>query len=178
MFHNRRFVLGLLVCSICVLPLAAQEPPKKPKAHVELRWVEAKRIEGLTEDKGYQASCDPKDLVYPHKKPAVVLTAATVAKVQLIKEQTPWSKPTDEIYSVKIHLTKEGRDKLVAAYEGQQMRLLVIVMDGKKCPGIQRCEKDRRKPFISDDVWVENIVPSAGHFSSKAEVERLVDGVK
>ena len=42
-----RIALGLVVCSAGAPALAA-DPPAKPKARVEFRWLESKRIEGVT----------------------------------------------------------------------------------------------------------------------------------
>ena len=78
-----RIALGLAVCSACAPAAAGREPPAAPKAVVEFRWVEDRRIEGVTEDKGFQSSCDPKSIVYMHKKPALVLTAADVTEAPL-----------------------------------------------------------------------------------------------
>ena len=47
-----RVALGLAVCSACAPAVGGQEPPAKPKAKVELRWVEGNRVEGLTEAVG------------------------------------------------------------------------------------------------------------------------------
>ena len=78
MLWHVRIVVGLLVCSACVPAIDGSEPPEKAK--VELRWVETKRIEGLTDDKGFQSSCDTKDVLYPHKRPALLLTVVVDGK--------------------------------------------------------------------------------------------------
>lgn len=77
-----RTLLAMTLCLSLVPAMPALEPPAKAK--VELRWLETKWIDGLTEDEGFQSSCDPKDKVNPHKKPAIVLTRAEVANAELI----------------------------------------------------------------------------------------------
>ena len=173
-----RVALGLAVCSAGAPAAEGQEPPAKPKAKVELRWLETRPVKGLTEDKGFQASCDPKDIVYPHKKPALVLTAAEVAEAPLTKHEfSPGSGWPPELYTVKLHLTKEARTKLAATTEGNDMKLLTVVIDGKYwC--VFRYEKDKDKPFVPQDARAETFLPGVGLFSSKAEAQRLVDALK
>lgn len=172
-----RVAVGLVVCSAWILAVVGQEPPAKPKARVELRWVEGKRVEGLTENEGFQSSCDPNSFVYPHKKPALVLTAADVAEVRLTKHDITLGTVARENYMVTLPLTKEARDKLAATYEGKEMRLLTVVVDGK-CWGLRRYEKDKDKPFVPPQAQAETFTPDVGYFSSKAEAERLVDALK
>jgi hypothetical protein len=173
-----RIALGLMVCSACAPAVVAQEPPAKPKARVELRWLETRRVEGLTEDKGFQASCDPKDIVYPHRKPALVLTAAEVARAGLTKhESSPNSGWPAELYTVTLHLTKEARKKLAATTEGNEMKSLTVVIDGKYwC--VFRYEKDKDKPFVPEAARAETFTPGVGFFSSKVGAQRLVDAFK
>ena len=171
-----RVALGLAVCSAGVPAVVGQESPARPKAKVELRWVETKRVEGLTEDKGFQSSCDPKDIVYPHKKPALVLTPAEVAEARLTKHDFGGSG-LGVNYMVALHLTKEARDKLAATCEGKEMRLLTVVVDGKYW-GVRRYEKDKDKKFVPDQARAETFLPDVGFFSSEAEAQRLVDAFK
>lgn len=168
-----RIVLALTVFSASVMAIAGQESRAQPKMKVEFRWVETKRIEGLTEDKGFQSSCDPKDIVYPHQKPALVLTAAEVAEARL----TTHHIANGEHHLVTLHLTKAARERLAAACEGNAMRLLTVVVDGKYW-GVHRFEKDKDKPFVPAAARAETFTPAVGFFSSKAEAERLVDALK
>ena len=171
-----RIVLGLALCSACVPAAAGQEPPAKPKVKVELRWVEAKPIEGVTEEKGFKSSCDPDDVVYAHKKPALVLTKAEVAKVELTRHD--WTKNGLGVqYTVKFHLTKEAREKLAATRDSNEMGLLTITVDGKNW-GIRRYEKDKNKQFVTEAARAETFLPDVGFFSSEAEAQRLVDAFK
>jgi hypothetical protein len=153
-----------------------QEPPAKPKAKVELRWVETKPIAGLTEDTGFQSSCDPKDIVYPHQKPALVLTTAEVSEARLTKHDFSRSGLGVQ-YTVTLPLTKEAREKLAATVEGKEMRLLTVVVDGKYW-GVRRYEKDKDKPFVPEQARAESFLPEVGFFSSEAAAQRLVDAFK
>lgn len=175
-----RVVLGLVIgpavgatCNSAV----GQEPSAKPKARVEFRWVESRRIAGLTEDKGFPGSCDPKDVAWPHKKPALVLTAAEVSEARLTQHDFSASGLSRELYSVTLDLTREAREKLAATSEGNEMRSLTIVVDGK-CWGVFRYEKDKNKPNIAAEARAESFRPSVGFFSSQAEAQRLVDAVR
>jgi hypothetical protein len=172
-----RIVVGLAVYSACVPGVGGQQPAAKSRAKVELRWVEAKPVEGLTEDKGFQTTCDPKDIAYPHKKAALVLTAAEVAEARLTKHDFSASGGLSELYSVTLNLTKKARDKLAAKCEGDESRSLTIVMDGKYL-GAHRYEKDKNKPLIPAECRAETFTPSVGYFSSATEAERLVDAFK
>jgi hypothetical protein len=173
-----RIALGLVVCSAAVAVVGGQEPPAKPKdkARIELRWLETKRIEGVTEEKGFQASCDPKDIVYPHKKPALVLTKAEVSEARLTKHDFTANNLGVQ-YTVTLHLTKEARGKLAATVEGKEMRLLTVAVDGRNW-GVRRYEKDRDKPFVPEAARAETFLPDVGFFSSEAEAQRLVDAFK
>ncbi len=74
-----RLILGLVAGVVGVSSAVAQPADKPPaKAVVEFRWLEHSPDKALTEDKGIQTTCGP-ELMYPHKKPALVLTPAEVA---------------------------------------------------------------------------------------------------
>ena len=175
MSWNVRVALGFAVCSAIVPAVLGQEPPSKPKAKVELRWVETKRVEGLTEDKGFQSSCDPDSIVYPHKKPALVLTAAEVSEARLTKLDLTMNG-LGVLYQVTFDLKKEAREKLAATVEGKEMRLFTVVVDGKYW-GVGGYEKDKDKS-VPDQARAETFRPGVGFFSSEAEAQRLVDAFK
>jgi hypothetical protein len=178
MSRRLRILLGLAICLSCSPAVMAQAPPRpRPKARVELKWVEAQRIEGVTEEKGFQSSCDPDSIVYPHKKPALVLTAAEVAEARLTHHDFSKSGLSSENYMVALHLTQEARDKLAAPCEGNEMRLITVVVDGKTW-GVHRYEIEKDKPFVPEQARAATFTPSVGFFSSKAEAERLVEAVK
>lgn len=171
-----RIALGLVVCLASIPAGLGQDPPTRAKAKVELRWVETKHTEGLTEEEGFQSSCDPKDIVYPHKQPALVLTTAEVTQARLTEHDFRGSGSGMQ-YMVTLHLTKEARDRLAASCEGNQMRLLTVVVDGKYW-GVRRYEKDPDKPFVPERARAESFHPEVGFFSSPAAAQRLVDAFK
>jgi hypothetical protein len=168
-----RVALGFAACSAIVPAVLGHEPPTKPMVKVELRWVETKRVEGLTEDKGFQSSCDPEDVVYPHKKAALVLTAAEVSEARLTKLDLT-KNGLGVLYEVTLDLKEEAREKLAATVEGKQMRLLTVVVDGKYW-GVRRYEKDKDNKSVPDQARAETFRPNIGFFSSEAEAQRLVD---
>jgi hypothetical protein len=173
---SMRVALGLAVSSACVTAIVGQEPPAKSKAKVELRWVEVKRVEGLTEDKGFQTSCDPMDIVYPHKKPALVLTAAEVADARLTKHDLT-KHGMGVLYQVAIDLTKDARANLAATVVGNESRWLTVVVDGE-CWGYWRYEKDKDKKSIPDQARAETFRLDVGFFSSEGAAQRLVDALR
>jgi hypothetical protein len=162
----------LLACFVGVCAVSGEESPAKAK--VELRWVETKKVEGVTEEKGFQSSCDPDSIVYPHKKPALVLTATEVTEASLVNHDFSNSGLSKENYLITIHLTKEARDKLAAASDKTQ-NLVTVVVDGK-CWGLFPYSKN--KPLIPAAVQAETFTPIVGFFSSKDEAQRVVDALK
>jgi hypothetical protein len=155
------------------VPAAPQADPNA-KAVVELRWVESRRIEGLTEDEGFQSSCDPDSIVYAHKEPALVLTSAVVTEARLTKHDF---STLGVNYMVTLPLTQEARDALAAMCEGKQMRLLTVVIDGRPW-GLRRYEIDKDVPFVPESARAETFLPDVGFFSSEAEAQRVVDAVQ
>jgi hypothetical protein len=171
-----RIVLALAGCFSFVVTAFGQAPPARPKAKVDLRWVEDKPIQGVTEEEGFQSSCDPDSIVYPHKRPALALTADLVAKAHLTEHDFT-SSGLRMNYMVRLDLTQEARDKLARSCEGNEMRLLTVVVDGKYW-GIHRYEKDKDKPFVPEQARAETFTPDVGFFSSRYEAERLVEAFK
>jgi len=86
-------------------------------------------VEGLTEKQGIQASCAPGNIVYPHKKPALILARKDVGKVRI--QQFDWeiNGAVTTNYSVTLVLTPEARDQLAAACPGK-VALIAVSMDG------------------------------------------------
>ena len=171
-----RIIIGVAVCAACIATASGQQPAVPARAKVELRWLETKPIEGLTEAKGFQSSCDPDDIVYPHKKPVLVLTAAEVSEARLTKHDLTRNN-LGVHYTVTLHLTKEAREKLAATVEGKQMRLLTVAVDGKYW-GVRRYEKNKDAKFVPEEARAETFLPDVGFFSSEAEAQRLVDAFK
>jgi len=174
MTWNMRVALGWTVCWGCVLTAAAQEPATRPKAKVELRWLEDKPIEGLTEENGYRVGDEPNDIAYPHKKPALVLTAAEVDEVRLKKLDFSASG-NGVVYLVTLHLTKEAREKLATSCKSNEQQALAVAIDGKCWGGAMRYEKDPNTPRIAPECRAATFTPSVGYFSSEDDAQRLVD---
>jgi hypothetical protein len=173
-----RFPAAFAVIGVISLAVAyADDAPPDKRAKVVLCWVESKQIIGLTEDKGFQSTCDPKSIVYPHKKPALVLTAADVEETRLTKHDFSESGSPGELYSVTFHFTKAALAKLAATCESLDSRELTVVVDGKYW-GVHRYEKDKDKPSIPEEVRAETFRPSVGYLTSKAEAERLANAFK
>ena len=134
------------------------------KAKVELRWIEGGHIEGLTDfEMGFPGSENRGDVVYPHKKPALVLTPAEVKKVRI----TTLTIASRDQYGVKIQLTKKARETLAMTVEGTTTRWITVVVDGY-CWGYRRYEPSDAKKYN----------PSLGYTTSKAYVQRVVDALK
>ena len=176
MLKDLRMPMALAVCAVWV-SIGVGKDPEKAKAKVELRWVERQKIEGVTENKGIQTSCDPKDIMYMHRKPALVLTKNEVADVVLKEHDFSKSGLSGGQYTVTIHLTKEAREKLAATREGKQMMFLTVLINGKEW-GLYRYEKDREKPFVPEQARAESFAPGVGFFSSGSEASELVEALK
>ena len=154
-----------------------EKPTEARRGVVELRWVETQHVEGLTEDKGFQSSCDPDSIVYPHKQAALVLTAVEVAEARLTHHDFSANGLSSENYTVDLHLTPEARKTLAASREGKEMRLLTVVVLGKYW-GLHRYEVDPEKPFVPEQARAESFVASVGFFSSRDQAEQLVKFVQ
>lgn len=179
MHSNARRMLRVAALLACGFVFLGMEPSAKPKVRVELRWVEQKRIDGLTEANGFQSSCDPDSIVYPHAAPALVLTPTEVAEARLKSHDLSGSGLSSENHMVTLHLTKQARDKLAATCDpnDRDMRLLTVVVDGKFW-GIHRYEIDPDKPFVPEQARAASFTPSVGFFSSKFEAQRVVDALR
>jgi hypothetical protein len=158
MLWYMQIALGLVVCSASV---EGQEPSPKPKATVELKWLEKERVEGITEEKGITTTCDPKSVEYMHKKPVFVLTAADFDEVRVVFHEV-YSGILVPYYSVKLSLTKKARDRLAASCADPKGRMLAVQMDGKYL-----------KAAVWPDVKEIDIV-----FGSKDWAERFAEALK
>eukprot|EP00913_Durusdinium_trenchii_P005655 g5273.t1 len=142
-----------------------------PRA-VQCRWLETKRIEGVTEGKGYKYS-EGGAVGYLHKKPALVVTAAEVEKVKL--SRLDFRKG---LFSITIHLTKDAKKKLAANVRGRgkEMRLLSFVIEGKKW-GPMRYEIDQNKRGVPPQCRAKSFTPLIGFFPKRSEAQRIVDAL-
>lgn len=162
-----RFASWVVVSAAALGAAVGQEPPAPPKSKVELRWVEFKKVEGLTEGKGFQTSCDPDSIAYPHKKPALVLTKAEVEEVTLKQHDFSRSGLSSENYMVTIHLTPKARKALADGCGAAKSKILTVRVEGKDW-GIRMYRKSEADKFT----------PEVGFFSSRADAERLVAALK
>jgi hypothetical protein len=176
MLRHVVIALGMVTCSIDAPAVVGQEPPAKPKARIELRWVEIKQIDGVTEQKGILSSEDPKSIVYPRKQAALVLTAAEITEATLRNYDLSESGLSAENYQVTFHLTKQARDRLATACGDQESRLLTVFVDGACWQVLQWYHKGPIRG-ASDGDRAETFLPVVGFFP-KASAERLVDAVK
>lgn len=169
--------LCLLVITVCLVGLSrvmSEEPPKKPKMKVELRWLEMSRVEGLTEDKGIQASCETDDLLYPHRKPALEITREDVRGV-LLTEHDLRKNGLGLLYTVNFELTDEARKRLAANCPGQAARVTIGV-DGRYWGWSHYITSDTA--LVSEACKARSYNPSVGFLSSKAEAEKIVEAFK
>jgi hypothetical protein len=158
----------LVVGLVAVPAVSGQEPAAKPqpgpRAKVEFRWLEAKAIKGVTQEKGIRTTCGDA-LSYPHAKP--VLTQADVVGTQLTAEEFKNMAVPATYYSVKFQFSKEAKKKLVESCGSDAWRVLGIFVDGEYMSA-WKFEKAKADTFV----------PFAGMFSTKPEAERVVEGCK
>lgn len=160
-------------CLVLLPDTRAQDAAQTPETRVELRWVETTRIPDVTEDAGIQSSCDPDDVVYPHRKPALVLTAAEISEARLTRQNIAGGTH----YLVTLHLTQEARDRLAAACDSDGTRLLTVMVNGRPW-GVRRYEKNPDQPFVPAQARAATFTPDVGFFSSRFEAQRLVDAFR
>lgn len=165
----------MMVTAVCAFSLPAargKEPSARTSPRVELRWVECKWIEGLTVDVGFQSTCAADSIVYPHNKPALVLTPEDVSTVRLSETAINASNGRFSFYMVVLRLTPDARGKLAESLEGNQTRQLTVVVDGKYW-GVHCFRKGKDKPAASKSAGAKSFPIWVGFFSSRAEAERL-----
>lgn len=156
----------LALCSVVVAGALGDEPPARPKARVEFRWLESKPIPGVTEEKGIHVS-ESDVLSYPHKKP--ILTNEDIVEVRVSK--TDFSRSgglaTDRTlvhYMLHFHLTPAALGKLAENCGKSGEKMLTASVDGRHCGA----------PFYIRSRDKANFVPYAGFFTSKSEVKRIL----
>jgi hypothetical protein len=101
--------------------------------------------------------------MYPHKKPALVLSRASVTEARLTKHDFSSSGLSNANYMVTLELTKEAREMLLAQCESQEMRLLTVMVDGKPW-GLRRYESDPDAAFVPAAARAATFTPDVGFF--------------
>jgi len=148
-----------LVVAFTLLASAPAQEPAQPKARVEFRWLEAKPVKGLTQEKGIQTTCGD-ELSYPHLVPA--LTNKDVALTVLKNHDFSAAGLPGDHFTVTFHLTGPAKQALVAACRDKQGGVLAIYAEGRYW-GTANFQKARADDFA----------PSAGFIPSRAEAERI-----
>jgi hypothetical protein len=161
MLWYTRIALNLAACLAFVTAVVGQEPPAKPKAKVEFRWLEKRPIQDVTEDKGIPITCGG-ELAYLHKTP--ILFGNDVTKAHLRKHDFTVGGLPFDLFSIQFDVTDEAKLKLAAASGGERLKLVAIVVDGKYL-GASYFKADKITEFA----------PSAGFISSRIEAERIVE---
>lgn len=175
-FKSQAAMLLPIFCVVLASSLVA-EKPKKPKVNVELKWVESRPVEGVTEETGFQTSCDPDSVKYPHVNPALVLNSTLVTEARLTEHDFSRSGLSSANYMVTLILTKQAREKLAKACGERKGRLLTVVVDGKPW-GVRRYVKDKDAQFVPEAARAESFAPDVGFFSTKYDAQRLVDALR
>jgi hypothetical protein len=152
-----------VLCAIAVTPALRAESPAKPKAKVEFRWLAAKPVKGVTDEKGLRWGEGP-ELLYPHLKP--VVTNADVAGA-VLKELDLSGNGLGVQYQVEIRLSGAARKKLSGEAGDRPSMLLAAFIDGQYW-GTMHFQK----------AEAANFTPFVGFFASKAEAERVVEAFK
>lgn len=153
-------------CVALALPRAGAQDPKakeKDRATVEIKWLAAKPVKGVTQEKGIQTTCGP-ELLYPHLEP--VLTNADLASATF-KEHDFTKNGLSVVYTVEYTVKADARKKIVAGLGDAKVGQLAIFVDGRYWgTGIVRAGQiDEYKPF-------------AGMMNSRAEAERAAGALK
>lgn len=165
-----RCLVGILFVLFGASIVIGQE---KARPGVELYWVESTPVDGLTEIEGFQSSCDPDDLVYPHKKPAIVLDGDS-ARVDINELEIGGTK----YFMVTLVPNRQARAKLAASLEGKgdQMRLLTANVNGQ-FRSVQRYEIDRRKNFVPESAKANSFTFNLGMFLKMEEVRKVEEAL-
>jgi hypothetical protein len=111
----------------------------------------------------------PGHIVYPHRKPALVLTPADVSRAELTEHFLAGAPR----FLVTLNLKETACEKLAATVEGDHSRWLTVTIDHKNW-GVHRYEPDQQKPFVPEQARATTIRTDVGFFSSREEAQRLV----
>ena len=174
MLPQLRFAMLVAVC-VSAAPIGlADEPKEKSTAKIELRWVERTCVDGVTEKQGIRESCGD-NVIYPHKKPALVLGPKDVKEAHLKQFDLRMNDIVVHHYSVCLELTKEARERLAANCPAKTARITVVV-DGKAWGWAHYTTDNDAK--VSEECKARSFNPDIGFMSSKDEAQQIVDAFK
>ena len=157
--------------------LFAQEKQENSDTNIALYFVETKPIDGVTEEKSYQYGESTRSVGYLHKKPALILKPSEVEDVELKSQEFDTSIGKREYYRINVTLTEDARNKLMKQVRGNEMRLLTMVIDGKKW-NLYRYEVDEDKSGVPPSAKASQFNPMIGMFSKKAEAEKVLAALR
>ncbi|MEL7498315.1 MAG: hypothetical protein AAFN77_11950 [Planctomycetota bacterium] len=148
---TRHLVIAFLCTSTLLGHASAQDSATVSEPRVELRLMEPKPIEDLTEYRGIKHGYGDNDYGYLHKKPARVLNKQSVAKLEIWRSYLSPSLKKPNGFTMKFHLTEEARKQIADhAGGGDWQRYVVVVVDGKQVGGLQRYEINNCKSAPPD----------------------------
>jgi hypothetical protein len=157
--------------------LFAQENQENEDAKIALYFVETELIDGVTEEDSYQYGESAQSVGYLHLEPALILKPKIVEGVELISQEFATSVGDREYYRINVTLTEEARKKLRDQVEGNEMRLLTMVIDSKKW-NLYRYELDEDKSGVPRSSRASQFNPMIGLFADKAEAEKVLAALR
>ena len=102
-------------------------------------FVENKYIEGITDRIGFRVGEGGGDLVYKHKKPALMANPETVQNLTLSSKDLSDVSPGTVSYNFILHFTSDARKKLAKTLDGKGAHSRdVTAMIGPRRFGMQR----------------------------------------
>lgn len=167
--------LSLLLISSSAL---SQDNKTQPMVkRIELIFMATKKIEGVTREKGFEYG-EGGSIGYLHKEPAIILTPENLEKVELKNLDLSKSGLSACNYSIKLFLTEKTKKELAAKVKDKQMKLLTLLVDGKRWGGMWRYEVDETKRGVPDKSRASTFLPTIGYFSSKEYAESIFNALK
>lgn len=157
--------------------LFAQEKQEGEDSKIALYFVEKKLIAGVTEEDSYQYGESTRSVGYLHRKPALILKPDVIEDVELISQEFATSVGDREYYRINVTLTEDAREKLKDQVEGNEMRLLTMVIDSKKW-NLYRYEVDEDKAGVPPSARASQFNPMIGLFADKTEAEKVLAALR
>ena len=173
-----RISLLTIVFAVSAASFGVAQPPPAPKKapqdpdRIELRMVELRPIEGVTEPEGFTYN-EQGGLAYFHKEPALVIKPSDVDQIVVRKNTSPQGLfPPD--FSVKIHLTDNARKQIAAkAADGDGMRFIVGYFGNKQSTILFRYEI-KETSGVPDNNQAKSFIPLLSFSNSAVRVEDVV----